>query len=168
MTTIDILLGAFLAYGFYKGFRNGLFVELSALVSFLIGLLLAIKFSSWVGIKINEILHYDSKNIKIIAFVLTFVLVVVGIYFLAKILTQIANWSNLGIANNLAGGAVRIIKTTLILSVMIHMFNKLNFNNTFVSKNTLNESLFFNPIQEVSQKVTPSIEEIFQKTISKV
>ncbi len=51
---------------------------------------------------------------------------------------------------------------------MIHMFNKLNFNNTFVSKNTLNESLFFNPIQEVSQKVTPSIEEIFQKTISKV
>lgn len=36
MGFIDIVLGALLAYGLYKGLKNGLFVELASLISFFI------------------------------------------------------------------------------------------------------------------------------------
>ena len=35
MGFIDIIIGALLVFGFYKGFKNGLFVELASLVVFL-------------------------------------------------------------------------------------------------------------------------------------
>ena len=46
MGFLDIVLGALLAFAFYKGIKNGLFVELASFVSLLFGIYLAVKFSS--------------------------------------------------------------------------------------------------------------------------
>jgi membrane protein required for colicin V production len=44
MATLDIILCVF-CYGLVKGVKNGFFVELASLVSMLVGIFIAIKFS---------------------------------------------------------------------------------------------------------------------------
>lgn len=153
-----MLFGALLAFSLYKGIKNGLFVEVASFFSLLLGIYIAIKFSSFMKELIMKHVSWNPNTIQITAFVLTFILVVIGVYFLAKILTGIADFAFLGWANKLGGGFFRILKTILILSIFIALFEKMNFNETFAKKETLDKYYFYNPIKKVAAFVYPSIE----------
>ncbi len=158
MNFFDIILGSLLAFGLYKGFRNGLLVELASFVSLLLGIYLAVQFSSFTAKSLAGFVHWNPKTIQIIAFLLTFVAVVIGISFLAKILTKIVHFAYLGWINKLGGGFFRLLKTILILSVFQNLFEKINFNQTFAKKETLDQSLFYTPIQKTAGFIYPSIQ----------
>lgn len=158
MSFLDIVLGGLLCYSLYKGLRNGLFVELASLVSLILGIYIAIKFSSFVKEILAGFVHWNPKTIQVFAFIITFVLVLVGISLLAKFLTGIANFAYLGWINKLGGGVFRIIKTILIVSVFLNLFEKINFDNTFAKKETLDKSMFYRPIQKTARFFYPSIE----------
>jgi membrane protein required for colicin V production len=162
MSFLDIVLGGLLCYSLYKGIRNGLFVELASLLSLILGIYIAIKFSD-VMKNILSGLHWNPQTIQVIAFVLTFIVVVVGIYLLGKFLTGIADFAFLGWLNSLGGGFFRVLKTVLIISVFFTVFEKINYHNYLAKKETLDKSLFFNPIQKVAGFIFPSIEEWYDK-----
>lgn len=162
MSFFDIIVAALLIYSLYKGIKNGLFVEVASFISLLLGIYLAIKFSSLMSSIISKHVSWNPNNIQITAFILTFILVVIGVYFLAKILTGIADFAMLGWMNKLGGGFFRILKTILILSIFIALFEKINFNNTFAKKETLDKSIFYNPVKKVAAFVYPSIEKWYE------
>jgi len=162
MSFFDIIVGALLCYSLYKGIKNGLFVEVASFISLLLGIYLAIKFSSLMTEMISKHVSWNPTNIQITAFILTFILVVIGVYFLAKILTGIADFAMLGWMNKLGGGFFRVLKTILILSIFIALFEKINFNNTFAKKETLDKSIFYNPVKKVAAFVYPSIEKWYE------
>nr|WP_294789250.1 CvpA family protein [uncultured Flavobacterium sp.] len=162
MSFFDIIVGALLAFSLYKGIKNGLFVEIASFVSLLLGIYLAIKFSSLMTGIISKHVSWNPANIQLTAFILTFILVVIGVYFLAKILTGIADFAMLGWMNKLGGGFFRVLKTILILSVFIALFEKINFNNTFAKKETLDHYIFYNPVKKVAAFVYPSIEKWYE------
>ncbi|MCO6147549.1 CvpA family protein [Flavobacterium sp. NRK1] len=161
MTGLDIILFCFLAYGIINGLRKGLFVELASLVSLVIGIYVAIKFSGLAGSYLDGHLPDDPKTAAITAFVITFIALVVGITLLAKFLTKIADFSGLGLLNRILGGFFGLIRMILVLSVLLNFFTKINVNNTFANKETLEESTFFSPILEVSNTLFPILEEWF-------
>lgn len=158
MSFLDILFGALLAFSLYKGIKNGLFVEIASFISLLLGIYIAIKFSSFMKELIMKHVSWNPNTIQVTAFILTFILVVIGVYFLAKILTGIADFAFLGWANKLGGGFFRVLKTILILSIFIALFEKINFNETFAKRETLDKSIFYNPVKKVAAFVYPSIE----------
>ncbi|MFH7011815.1 CvpA family protein [Flavobacterium sp. FlaQc-52] len=162
MSFLDIILGALLAFSLYKGIKNGLFVEIASFISLLLGIYLAMKFSSLMRDMIAKHVSWNPTNIQVTAFILTFILVVVGVYLLAKFLTGIADFAQLGLVNKLGGGFFRILKTILIVSIVIALFEKVNFNNTFAKKETLDQSIFYNPIKKVAAFVYPSIEKWYE------
>lgn len=162
MSFFDIIVAALLGYSLYKGIKNGLFVEVASFISLLLGIYLAIKFSSLMTGMISKHVSWNPTNIQLTAFILTFILVVIGVYFLAKILTGIADFAMLGWMNKLGGGLFRILKTILILSVFIALFEKINFNNTFAKKETLDNYIFYNPVKKVAAFVYPSIEKWYE------
>lgn len=162
MSFFDIIVGALLGFSLYKGIKNGLFVEVASFISLLLGIYLAIKFSSLMKDIISKHVSWNPSTIQITAFILTFVLVVIGVYFLAKILTGIADFAFLGWANKLGGGFFRVLKSILILSIFIALFEKINFNNTFAKKETLDKSIFYNPVKKVAAFVYPSIEKWYE------
>ena len=49
MSFIDIVFAVLLGFAVYKGLKNGLFVEVASFVALILGIYLAIKFSSLVG-----------------------------------------------------------------------------------------------------------------------
>lgn len=162
MSFLDIILGVLLCIGVFKGIRNGLFVELASLVSLILGIYVAIKFSFLAKIMLSGFVHWNPKTIQITAFIITFLVVVVAISLLAKFLTSIANFAQLGVINNLGGGFFRLLKTILIVSIFLNLFEKINFNNTFARKETLDKSIFYRPIQQTAGFIYPSIEKWYE------
>ncbi|SHF80406.1 membrane protein required for colicin V production [Flavobacterium fluvii] len=162
MSFLDIVLGSLLLFGLYKGIKNGLFVEIASLISLLLGIYIAVKFSILTAEILSSIVHWNPKTIQVTAFILTFILVVIGIYFLAKFLTGIADFAQLGWINKLGGGFFRILKTILIVSIFLNLFEKINFNNTFAKKETLDKSMFYRPIQKTAAFIYPSIEKWYE------
>jgi membrane protein required for colicin V production len=163
MSFLDIVLGGLLCYSLYKGIRNGLFVELASLLSLLLGIYIAIKFSDVIKNILSGWVHWNPYTIQVIAFILTFIVVVVGIYMLGKFLTNVADFAFLGWINSLGGGFFRVLKTILIISVFLTVFEKLNYHNYLAKKETLDKSIFFNPIQKVAGFIFPSIEKWYDK-----
>ena len=157
MSFLDIVLGGLLCYSIYKGLRSGLFIELASLVSLVLGIFIAIKFSSFIGEIISGYLHSNSKTIQVFSFIITFILVLFGVSLFAKFLTGIANFVHLGWINKLGGGFFRFLKTVLLISVFLNLFEKINFNNSFAKKETLDKSLFYRPIQKTARFIYPSI-----------
>ena len=158
MSFFDIVLGALLLYALYKGIKNGLFVELASLISLILGIYVAIKFSYFVKNILTDSVSWSAKYIEVAAFALTFIVVVVGIHLLAKFFTGIADFAYLGWLNKLGGAAFSVLKTILILSILFNIFQKMNINNFIVKQETLDKSMFYNPIQEVSKFIYPSLE----------
>ena len=146
MGFLDIILCALLVFAFYKGVINGLFVELASLISLLLGIYFAIKFSFIMKEILMGFVKWNPNTIQIVAFALTFIVVVIGIHLLGKFLTGIANFAFLGWLNKLGGGFFRVLKTVLIVSIVFSVFEKINYNNFLAKKETLDNSIFFNPI----------------------
>lgn len=158
MAFLDIVLGSLLIYGFVRGLWNGFFLELASLISLLIGVYLAIKFSYIIQSILENHVSWNPKTIQITAFTLTFILVVVGVTVLAKAFTKLANFAGLGIYNKLLGGFFGILKMILIVSVTLNLFEKINTHNTFAEKETLENSMFYHPILKVSGFIYPSFQ----------
>ena len=162
MSFLDIFLGGLLVYGVFKGMRNGLFVELASLISLVLGIYLAIKFSSILKGILSGYVHWNPKTIQIIAFIFTFILVVITISILAKFLTGIANFAHLGCVNNIGGGFFHVLKTILVISIFLNLFEKINIDNVFAKKETLDKSIFYRPIQKTAGFIYPSIEKWYE------
>ncbi len=158
MGFLDIILGSLLLYALYKGIKNGLFLELASLLSLILGIYIAIKFSYIVRSTLAGHVSWSPKYIEIVSFGLTFLAVVVAVHLLAKVFTGILDFAFLGWINKLAGGFFSIVKTVLMLSILLNLFQKININNMLAKEETLNSSIFYNPIQETSKYIYPSLE----------
>jgi membrane protein required for colicin V production len=160
---MDIILGGLLVFGLIRGIRNGLFVELASLISFFVGIYLAIKFSYLCGGFIG-----DSKTAKVFAFVITLIAVVVGIHLLAKLFSKIANFVFLGWLNSLGGAVFAVLKTAILLGIILSLFQKANSNNAIISKETQDKSVLFNPVMKTSELFLPVLTSWFMDLKEKV
>ena len=153
MNVMDIILATFIVFGLYKGLRNGLFVELASLVSFFVGVYIAIKFSYLMVAYFPS--TWSSKTIKLVAFISTLLLIMIGLYQLAKVLSKIANFAYLGWLNTLGGALFGSLKTILFIGIVLGMIQKINFNNLIISKKTQTDSLLFDPILSTTTTLVP-------------
>ncbi len=158
MNYLDIILGIILVIAVFDGIKNGLFVELGSLISLILGIYFAIKFSFFTRDILSGFMHWNPKTIQVVAFIITFLVVISAVSFLGKFLTKIADFAHLGVINKLGGGFFRLLKAIVILSIFLNLFEKLNFNNVFAKKETLDKSLFYRPIQKTAGLIYPSIE----------
>lgn len=163
MDFIDIVFTILLGLSAFRGIKNGLFVELASLVSFFIGIYLAVKFSYVVGEFIG-----DSKTAKVAAFLITLIAVVIAIHALAKVFSKLADFVFLGWLNKLGGAVFAVLKSVLLLGIVLGLLQKVNINNAFVSKETQENSLFFNPILETSEVLLPVLTDWFNDLKSSV
>lgn len=162
MELIDIILAVFLVLGIIKGFRNGFFVELASLISIMLGIYLAIRFSFITKSFLEKEVSWDAKTIQVAAFALTFLIVIIVVSCLAKAFTSIANFASLGFMNQFLGAFLGLLRTILVVSVLLNLFQKINFENRFVSKEMKEKSTLYPMVQEVSKNIYPAISEWFE------
>lgn len=159
MGLLDIILGLVLVFGLYKGLKNGLFIELASLLSLFVGVFVAIKFS-YLAVGFFPA-NWSTKTIKIMAFVVVMVLIIIAIHQLAKLLSGLASAAYLGWLNKMGGAVFATIKTILLLGLLLHFIQKINYNDLLISKKTQTESIFFNPILKTTDTVLPLLTDWF-------
>ena len=99
MNFLDITIGILLVFSLYNGIKNGVFVEIASIISFILGVFLAIKFSYLVKSFLEGFVSWNPQTIQITAFILTLIFVVIGVHLLAKTFTKIADFAFLGWVN---------------------------------------------------------------------
>lgn len=156
MNTIDIILAALLLFGFIRGIMKGLFVELASLVSLVAGVYGAIHFSYFIGNFLQDQVDWEERYISIVAFAITFVVIVIAISLLGKLFTKIADFASLGLLNKLLGGVFGALKVGLILSVLLIVFDKLNSTIPFVNKENTEESILYKPVKDLAPMIFPN------------
>ncbi|RKE98648.1 CvpA family protein [Ichthyenterobacterium magnum] len=157
MSVIDIVLGALLLFGLIRGFMKGLFVEVASLVALIAGVYGAIHFSDFAASFFQDKVDWDEKYINIVAFAITFVIIVLVIGLAGKALTKLADFAALGILNKLLGGVFGVLKIGMILSILLIVFDNMNNTIPFADKDDLNDSILYQPVKSLAPMVFPSI-----------
>jgi len=157
MAVIDIVLGALLLFGLVRGLFKGLFVELASLVALTGGVYGAIHFSYFVANFLKSRTEWNEKTINVVAFAITFVIIILVISLAGKALTKLADFASLGILNKLLGGVFGALKIGLILSVALGVFDKMNNTITFIDKDTIEDSILYEPVKSIAPVIFPNI-----------
>ena len=157
MSIIDIVLGALLLFGLIRGAMKGLFVEIASLCALVLGVFGAIHFSYFVADLLEPKVEWDEKTMNIVAFAITFVIIVLAISLAGKALTKLADFAALGMLNKLLGGVFGALKIGLILSVLLIVFNKLNNTLPFMEEEQLEESILYKPVKSLAPMIFPTL-----------
>ena len=149
MSFLDIVLGLLLAYGLYKGLKNGLFVELASLIALIAGIFGAIRFSYIAGDYLHEHMQWDERYINLAAFIATFIAIVILVHLAGKLLTRIADFAMLGLLNKIAGGLFGTLKVAIILGALLIFFERVNSSVGLIKTETMESSKLYEPIKEI-------------------
>ena len=149
MSFIDIVLGILLAYGLYKGFKNGIFVEIASLIALIAGIFGAIHFSYIAGDYLHQNMQWDERYINIAAFVITFIAIVFVVHLAGKFLTKIADFAMLGLLNKIAGGVFGALKVAVILGAILIFFERVNSSVSLVKSDAYENSVLYEPVKEI-------------------
>ena len=153
MSFLDIILGLLLAYGLYKGVKNGLFVELASLVALIAGIFGAIHFSYIAGDYLSKNMEWNERYINIAAFIITFIAIVLIVHATGKLLTKIADFAMLGIINKIAGGVFGTLKVTIIVGALLVFFERVNSSVGLVKNETMKSSILYEPVKEIGATI---------------
>jgi membrane protein required for colicin V production len=157
MNFIDIIICIPLVWGLYKGFTKGLIVEAATFVAFGLGVWGGIHFSNLVAKKMSEYFNWHSIYLPIISFALTFLAIIILVYFIAKLVQRLAEGMALGIFNKAGGAIFGILKFAMIMSVIIFMMDAIEKSYPIISFKTKEESVLYKPLGRVAPMLIPSL-----------
>ena len=159
MNWIDITIVVILILSMVMGFINGLVKEVASLAALILGIWGAIKFSSFTAAKLYDYFDMTGQYVGVIAFIITFALIVVIIHFIGIVADKIVNAVSLGFVNRILGIVFGLLKSVLIMSVFFVVLNVINDKRSFLPKETIEQSIFFNPISDIAPVIFPIIGE---------
>jgi len=157
MNYIDLILGIILILAAIQGFRQGFIVELASLAALILGIWGAMHFSDWTADFITDITGYKSNHLSTIAFVVTFIAIVILIHVLGKVLDTAVKAVALGFLNRLAGIIFGVLKTSVILSIFLLLFETIDENVHILPSNQKAESKIYEPMKQLVPTLFPFI-----------
>lgn len=157
MNTLDLILAVALLWGVIRGVMKGLFVSLASLIAIVAGIYIAVRFSSFVADALSESVSWEQGTINLVAFAVTFVIVVLGISLAGKILTKIADFAALGLVNKLLGGLFGLFRMAFIASVILMFVNAADDYFTLISPEAKTESQLYKPVSAIAPYLLPRL-----------
>jgi len=153
MNYLDIVIAIPLLYCIIKGFNNGIIKEITGLLGLIVGVYVAINFSSYLHPKFDEVLGAYEQFIPIIAFATLFIVSVLTIKILGYIINKFTKALALGFVSRVLGAIFGFLKVVVIFSFLLAIVTDYDL----IDKNIQEESVMLKPIQEVSELITPEI-----------
>jgi membrane protein required for colicin V production len=159
MNWIDIAIVVILILSMVMGFINGLVKEVASLAALILGIWGAIRFSSFTAEKLYDYFDMTGQYVGIIAFLITFGIIVVIIHFIGIVADKIVDAISLGFVNRLLGIAFGLLKSVLIMSVFFVVLNAIDTRKPFLPRERIEESMFYNSISDIAPAIFPIIGE---------
>ena len=155
MTLLDILLAVPLAIFIFLGWKRGVVREAATLAGVLIGIWAAVHFSRL----ISSLLGLTGESAILIAFFIIFVGTLVLAFLLGRIADRVIKSLKMNLPNKIAGAALGMVKALCILSVLLNGIILIDKNETLISQETREESLFYSPVYSTGNELISSLKE---------
>jgi len=153
MNYLDIIIVVPLLYGLIKGLSNGLIKEVTALVSLLVGVYVAINFSLYLEPKVADVLGGYEQFISIIAFAILFLVSVFCVKAIGFMLEKLTKALALGIVSRFLGGIFGLLKVVVIFSFLLFVTTDYNL----INKKTKDASVLYKPLSDIAAIITPQL-----------
>ena len=156
MNILDIILLILLLAAAVSGFTKGFFVELASLLSLVLGVWAGITFSPQVQVWLSKMLSWSQGNIKLVSFILIFIVVAIIIHIIARVFENTIKAFSLGILSRFAGALFGALKAAFFLSILILLITFIErYTITIIPEETKKESKFFSPIENLAPNILP-------------
>jgi len=156
MNVVDIILIILIVSAAINGFVKGFFVELASIVSLILGIWAAVEFSGLVQQWLSKYLTWSNDSIRLAAFILIFVFVVLLVHLIATLTEKFVQAIALGIFSRLAGAVFGALKAAFILSILMIIISKIeNFTITIIPDKAKAESRLYGPIENMAPNILP-------------
>lgn len=148
MNIIDIFLIIPIIWFAYEGFRKGFIIEFATLAALILGIYTALYFSGYAADFLRDNLKMGEKYVPVVAFIITFVIIVFLVYAVGKILERLIDLIALGFLNKLAGSVFGVLKGAVLISIVLLLINQ--FNADLISSEKKEKSMFYAPVEGIA------------------
>lgn len=156
---IDIVLVIILALAGWRGWKNGFVMELFSLLAIFVGIYAGLRLSDWFTNMLRDHMDVNTPYMPLLSFVSIMVLVIIGLWFLAKLITKTVKAGGAEKWNQIGGVVFALAKTVLSLSVVFLVFHSLDSRAGIIPDEQKQKSYLYQPIYDFSLFVLPSIKE---------
>lgn len=158
MNLLDILLAIPIFYLIFKGWKRGLVREVSTLSGLLVGIWATVHFSSRVAV----LLGLRSEHAVLVAFVVTFVGVLLLTHLLGHCMEGLMKAVKLSLINRLAGALLGMVKALCILAVLLSTLTMLDNNELVLKTGVKEHSFLYQPVYDVGSQMTSSLKHFIE------
>ena len=123
MNYLDIIIAIILFLFGWKGLRKGLIIEVVTLLAFGVGIYGAMHFSDFTAAHLQDFMEIKPQYLNTVAFVLTFIILVVLVNLIGRLVSKRVKSMNLGFFDKLGGFLFGILKGVLLCSVLLMVLN---------------------------------------------
>ena len=143
MNVLDIIIAIILLLFGIKGLKKGLVFEVISLLAFGIGIYGAMHFSDFTAETLVDYIEINPKYLNTMAFILTFIILVILVNLIGKMVSKIVRDMNLGTFNKIGGFVFGGAKGVLLCSLLLMVLN--NFQIMGFVKPEVKEQSFLYP-----------------------
>ena len=146
MNYLDIIIAIILFVFGFKGLRKGLIIEVVTLLAFGVGIYGAMHFSDFTAARLQDVMEINPNYLNTIAFVLTFIILVVLVNIIGRLVSKAIKSLNLGFFDKLGGFLFGVLKGVLLCSTFVLVFNNLQW--TGIIKEEVRQKSYLYPYLE--------------------
>ena len=155
---VDAVLSIWLAWAMFNGFRKGLIIKVASIVALGLGIYAGFHFSSFAAEWLNQRFDWSTRTTEVGAFGLTFLGVVVGVHFIAKLLEKIVDITALSMLNKLGGLALGLVQTLFFLSALTYALDGVFGPRQWLPEAQVEQSMLYPFVEDVIEYVVPDME----------
>lgn len=161
MNIFDIIIGIILLWALYKGYNEGVVVQLGGIVGVLIGAFFAFKYGS----KVGHWFGLEQTTASVVGFIAVLLLVVIAIAIVGRLLKGLFKVAGLGVFDQIGGALLSMLKVGLIISVILCALEAVNDKTRFINQKTIDKSALYKPVRMIATYAFPYVDFI-KKTIN--
>lgn len=157
MSYLDYAIGVLLIIGAFNGFRKGFIFSIFSLIALILGIIGAVLFPEYAEKAISIIFQLESRLVPILAFVVTFLVIMILVNLVGKLLEKVIDMLALTVFNKIAGMGFGIIKAALITGVILFIIEGIDSKIKFLPEEQKNKSVFYKPLLLLPQTIFPML-----------
>lgn len=160
MNLLDIIILICLILALIHGIIKGFISQAISLISIIVGVWAASHFSDLVYQWLAAHITGSEQTLKIAAFAIIFVIVIVALTLIGKLLEKVIELIMLGWLNRLLGGVFAVAKWVLVMGLIALLFNELNDTFCLVSPEELAQSQVYQTISNIAGFIFPNLKNL--------
>jgi membrane protein required for colicin V production len=154
---LDAIIGVALAWALFRGFQKGFIVKIASLIALVAGTFAGFHGSEGLANWLTNEVNWSETNVQLTAFILTFILVVIGVHFLAKLIEKMVDLTALGLINKLAGMALGAFQMVLLLSITTFALDGVFGERNWLPAGAAEESVLYPSVETAVEWIIPEM-----------